>query len=204
MAMNTRKYIKLAETLPPRLSRFFARYPPQAILSPSSTTIPPSSSPAQDSFTASADQISVQEDALTFTNPFKAQKHSITGKWHDPVFSLRRQADLVKLARRHGVEELLPHTVKGTEERIRKRVENGIRVKGTGVGQRVKGKESERTLKGRYVLNLCLIVTILLLSCYRHGINEERLTDKNLLQIGEAQTSNVGDATDDPDMERGE
>lgn len=57
----------------------------------------------------------------------------------------------MKLARRHGVEDLLPHTVKGTEERIRRRMENGLRVKGTGIGQRVKGKESERTLKGRYV-----------------------------------------------------
>jgi hypothetical protein len=43
----------------------------------------------------------------------------------------------------------LPFTVKGTEERIRKRVENGLRVKGTGIGQRVKGKESERTMKAR-------------------------------------------------------
>jgi hypothetical protein len=58
----------------------------------------------------------------------------------------------VKIARQHGVEELLPFTLKGTEERLRRRAENGLRVKGTGVGQRVKGKESERTLKGRYVL----------------------------------------------------
>ena len=58
----------------------------------------------------------------------------------------------MKLARQHGVEELLPHTIKGTEERIRRRMENGLRVKGTGVGQKVKGKESERTMKGRYVL----------------------------------------------------
>jgi len=57
----------------------------------------------------------------------------------------------VKLARAEGVEELLPFTVKGTAERIRKREEGGLRVKGTGVGMRVKGKESERTLKGRYV-----------------------------------------------------
>jgi hypothetical protein len=71
--------------------------------------------------------------------------------WHDPAYSLRRQADLVKLARRHGVEELLPFTVKGTMERIRRREDGGLRVKGTGVGMRVKGKESERTLKGRYV-----------------------------------------------------
>jgi len=55
----------------------------------------------------------------------------------------------VKLARTHGVEELLPFTVKGTQERIRKREEQGLRVKGTGVGQRVKGKQWERTMKGR-------------------------------------------------------
>lgn len=58
----------------------------------------------------------------------------------------------MKIARQHGVEELLPFTLKGTEERLRRRAENGLRVKGTGVGQRVKGKESERTLKGRYVV----------------------------------------------------
>ena len=65
----------------------------------------------------------------------------------------------MKLAREHGVEELLPHTVKGTQERLRKRMENGLRVKGTGIGQKVKGKESERTMKGRYVLEyLCLTI----------------------------------------------
>ncbi|PMD51820.1 uncharacterized protein K444DRAFT_544372 [Hyaloscypha bicolor E] len=122
--MNSRQYIKLAESLPPRLTKFFARYPPQALLSQSA--LPSSSTPSTSS-----------------------TKHPVTGRWHDPVFSLRRQAELVKLARQHGVEELLPYTVKGTEERLRRRAENGLRVKGTGVGQRVKGKESERTLKGR-------------------------------------------------------
>jgi large subunit ribosomal protein L25 len=129
--MFPRHYIKLAEGLPPRLTRFFARYPPQAILPPKE-----------------------QEAAAQAPSPFKPHKHPVTGKWHNPVFSLRRQAELVKLARQHGVEELLPHTVKGTEERIRRRVENGLRVKGTGVGQRVKGKESERMLKARYVLQM--------------------------------------------------
>lgn len=56
----------------------------------------------------------------------------------------------MKLARAHGVEELLPHSVKGTQEKLKRREENGLRVKGTGVGQKVKGKEWERTLKGRY------------------------------------------------------
>ena len=73
----------------------------------------------------------------------------MTGKWHDPVYSLRRQADLVKMARANGVEELLPYTIKGTEERIARRQEHGLRVKGTGVGQKVKGKLWERTMKGR-------------------------------------------------------
>jgi len=47
------------------------------------------------------------------------------------------------------VEELLPYSPKKTEERTKRREEHGLRVKGTGVGQRVKGHEWERTLKGR-------------------------------------------------------
>ncbi|KAH8814047.1 hypothetical protein F5882DRAFT_63420 [Hyaloscypha sp. PMI_1271] len=152
MAMNSQQYIKLAGSLPPRLTRFFARYPPQALLSqsalPSSST-PSTSSAVSDSTASPVEHIPAGQDGLAVPSPFRAQKHPVTGKWHDPVFSLRRQAELVKLARQHGVEELLPYTVKGTEERLRRRAENGLRVKGTGVGQRVKGKESERTLKGR-------------------------------------------------------
>lgn len=91
-------------------------------------------------------------------------KHPITGKWHDPKYSLRRQAELVKLAREHGVEELLPYTPKGTEERIRKRVELGLRVKGTGVGQQVKGHKHERQLVTKWV--------------YLRGIKEGKNADK--------------------------
>ncbi len=53
------------------------------------------------------------------------------------------------MARTNGVEELLPYTTKGTEARIQRRMEHGLRVKGTGVGQKVKGKAWERTMKGR-------------------------------------------------------
>lgn len=94
---------------------------------------------------------------------------------------------MVKLARQHGVEELLPFTVKGTEERVRRRAENGLRVKGTGVGQRVKGKAAERTMRERYV-GMESWVT-------------EMLT--RWLQIGEAAAGDAGDAEDDPDVERG-
>jgi large subunit ribosomal protein L25 len=157
MSMSSRQYIKLAGSLPPRLTRFFARYPPQALLSqstPPTSSTPSTSSSVPEPTASLAEQTSAGQDGLAVPSPFRAQKHPVTGKWHDPVFSLRRQAELVKLARQHGVEELLPYTVKGTEERLRRRAENGLRVKGTGVGQRVKGKESERTLKGRYVLRL--------------------------------------------------
>ena len=53
------------------------------------------------------------------------------------------------MARANGVEELLPYTSKGTEVRRKRRAEQGLRVKGTGVGQRVKGKGWERTMKAR-------------------------------------------------------
>ncbi len=80
----------------------------------------------------------------------------------------------MKLARNYGVEELLPHTVKGTQERLRRRMENGLRVKGTGIGQKVKGKESERTLKGRYVLEH-------LLSGWRNNFQRSNIWEGNRL-----------------------
>lgn len=120
-------YVKLAKALPDRLKRFFARYPPPALVAGMTEKPVHSQTP----------------------NPFQSQKHPDSGNWHDPVFSLRRQADLVKLARAHGVEELLPFTVKGTKYKLEKRLSKGLRVKGTGVGERVKGKEWERTMKTR-------------------------------------------------------
>ena len=137
-------YLKLAYSLPPRLLRFFSRYPPrlpaisQTISTPDLTTPEGHGSLAQRLLEPS-----------NLPNPFRNQKNLTTGRWHDPIFSLRRQADLVKLARAHGVEELLPPTVKGTQARVQKRVEYGLRVKGTGVGQRVKGKAWERMQKGK-------------------------------------------------------
>ncbi|KAK7951511.1 54S ribosomal protein L25 [Apiospora hydei] len=122
----TSRYVELAKQLHPRLQRFFAKYPPTQILPK----------------TTAANTI---KDGAT-ANPFLPHKHPVTGRWQDPEFSLRRQAELVKLARSAGVEELMPFTHKGTEERIRKRVEEGLQVKGTGVGQKVKGHLHERML----------------------------------------------------------
>ncbi|EFY92778.1 ribosomal protein MRPL25 [Metarhizium acridum CQMa 102] len=108
------KYIQLARTLPEPLQRFFARWPPASIQSPGTA-------PTQ-----------YQEQR---PDPFRFYKHPVTGKWHGP---------LVQLAREHGVEDLLPETTKGTEYRLAHRVEHGLRVKGTGVGQKVKGHIHER------------------------------------------------------------
>ncbi|KAI1323346.1 hypothetical protein F5Y16DRAFT_347436 [Xylariaceae sp. FL0255] len=128
MALNMR-YVELAKQLHPRLQRFFAKYPPSQILPTSTRT-------------------NTMADGAT-PNPFLPHKHPVTQKWHDPEFSLRRQAEMVKLARDAGVEELLPFTSKGTEERVRHRVEHGLRVRGTGVGQKVKGHLHERMLAAK-------------------------------------------------------
>ncbi|KAJ0163415.1 54S ribosomal protein L25, mitochondrial [Colletotrichum tanaceti] len=124
----TEQYIQLAKALPKQLQRFFARWPPALIV------------PA---FTKRTGFQGITP------NPFSWQRHPVTGKLHNPVYSLRRQAEIVKLARQHGVEELLPTTVKGTDYRIARRVEHGLRVKGTGVGQKVKGKIHERMVQPR-------------------------------------------------------
>ncbi|KAI4134044.1 MAG: hypothetical protein LQ347_001848 [Umbilicaria vellea] len=157
--MSTQQhYVKLAQTLPPKLLRFFARYPPPAISQSiiqksssgySSTTTALNTSSSDPNASRDETVLSLPPGMPEVLNPFQCQKHPITGNRHDPIYSLRRQADLVKIARANGLEELLPFTVKGTEARIRKREELGLRVKGTGVGQKVKGKARERTMKGR-------------------------------------------------------
>lgn len=128
-------HIKLALSLPPRLRTFFARYPPPEIL--------PFASPEL-----------VTAYQKETRNPFSFKRHPITHKWHDPKYSLRRQADLAKLAREHGVEELLPYSKKKSDVRLEKRVAQGLRVKGTGVGQKVKGHKHERHMITKYVFSL--------------------------------------------------
>ncbi|CAK7562184.1 MAG: hypothetical protein SEPTF4163_000019 [Sporothrix epigloea] len=125
-------YIQLAKTLPPRLLQFFARYPPAAIQATATSTA-----------TVTAAPTGYQLEA---PNPFKSTKNPVTGRWNDPVFSLRRQAELFKMARDHGVADLLPESSKNPETKLQKRVEFGLRVKGTGVGQKVKGHQYERQL----------------------------------------------------------
>ena len=150
----TQDLIKIAQNLPPRLLRFFARYPPPSAAfsnraSSSTVTTTLDTSPSDPNASQVETTIPQSDTQSTLSNPFARTRNPTTGKWHDPVFSLRRQAELVKLARANGIEDLLPPSPKSTESRLERRVERGLRVKGTGEGQRVKGKKWERMQKGK-------------------------------------------------------
>ncbi|KAF1845901.1 uncharacterized protein K460DRAFT_377237 [Cucurbitaria berberidis CBS 394.84] len=176
--MSAQQSLEIAKSLPPRLIRFFQRYPPPALfpnlgssLSAASPATPPSSAtetistiPLSDAnvpISETSDPISIPSTAPSnssippeahdhpYPNPFLPSKNFTTGRWHSPVYGLRKQADLVKLADQHGVVDLLPWTIKKPGEKERRRIEKGLMVKGTGEGQKVKGKLWERTLKGR-------------------------------------------------------
>ncbi|KAF9444843.1 hypothetical protein P691DRAFT_711260 [Macrolepiota fuliginosa MF-IS2] len=51
-------------------------------------------------------------------NPFIPRKHPETGKWRPPVYSLRRQAELVKKAKASGLLHLLPPGPKSPQTRL--------------------------------------------------------------------------------------
>lgn len=138
---SSSQFVQLAKSLPTPLQRFFARWPPAAIIPEGQPKTP---------------------YQVERSNPFRFYKHPKTGKWQDPVYSQRRQAELVQMAREHGVEELLPDTTKGTEYRLAHRVEHGLRVKGTGVGQKVKGHIHERHMIAKYVVVAAIAMLVLL------------------------------------------
>ena len=77
-------------------------------------------------------------------NPFLPKRIYEKGPWNPPLIGLRRQAELFKLAKKHGVEALLPASRKSTEFQQDRLLNRGLRVRGTGVGQKVKGHKWER------------------------------------------------------------
>jgi len=125
----------------------------------------------------------------------------VTGKWQDPVYSQRRQAELVKMARENGVEDLLPDTRKATEYQLAHRVEHGLRVKGTGVGQKVKGHIHERHMIAKYVG--CLAVALATYGlCYalQWEMGQQWLTTP---QDGDKEKGHAGDAQSHQALEEG-
>ncbi|TGZ84041.1 hypothetical protein EX30DRAFT_338607 [Ascodesmis nigricans] len=113
----TSTYARLTTLLPPRLTKFFARFPPGTCNS-------------------------------AYTNPFKPTYNPATQKWRDPVYSLRRQAELCKMAKKWGVEELLPESRKRSDIREQLRAQRQERLKNL----EVKGKREERLVKARVEL----------------------------------------------------
>jgi large subunit ribosomal protein L25 len=177
---STKPLIALAKTLPAPLQRFLARYPAAAIL--------PAIAPG-----AEAPKTGYQLDR---PNPFKCWRHPVTNKLQDPVYSLRRQADLLKMAQEHGVAELMPESEKSAEARLAKRVEHGLRIKGTGIGQKVKGHKDERATLKKYVRIASGQREV------RHVPGDMEKTDVNL-QDGRQAGSYACDAETYQDMETG-
>lgn len=155
--------------LPQRLRNFFARYPPHiysALVAPRPT--PPETEAAMEEtlpspYTPDREAKGVHKAdprawspsrALLYSdpkhhNPFLPKKIFRTGKWMGPRYGLRQQADLVKLAKIYDVEALLPPGPKSTEYKATRLTERGLQVKGTGIGQKVKGHKWERTMEAR-------------------------------------------------------
>lgn len=79
-------------------------------------------------------------------NPFLPQPLPNTARWRPPLYGLRIQADLVKMAKKHNVEALLPPGRKSSAFKEARLLRHGLRIKGTGEGQEVKGHAYERRM----------------------------------------------------------
>lgn len=149
------EHLRLAQSLPPRLLHLFKRWPPSTFAPPpAAQTIEiaenTSSADPNAPTTSTISAPTSSEDLPTRKkNPFLPFRNPTTGVWHGPHYSLRRQADLFKLAAQHNVLPLMPLSNKHPEIKEARRIEHGLRVQGTGEGKRVKGKHWERTLKQR-------------------------------------------------------
>lgn len=105
--------------LPKPLADFFAKYPPAPYRQYADK---PTSTEALDA------------------NPFLPNRHPITQRVHDPVYSLRRQSDLYKAAYRYGIAHLLPK-VSGNRKFYEEKYETKTPVQGS---VRFKLSKSER------------------------------------------------------------
>jgi large subunit ribosomal protein L25 len=124
-AMEIQKAHRLVALLPPKLVNFFIRYPPR---NPSLRTlyskedksleiakrihdfqpVPPElHNPVISPAKTPAGEI-IPTVFLPFQNPFKPSRDPRSGRFHPARYSLRRQADIIKLGIRFGIAELLP------------------------------------------------------------------------------------------------
>ncbi|ESW97297.1 hypothetical protein KL918_000904 [Ogataea parapolymorpha] len=116
--------VEAFEKLPLQLRNFFTRYPP---------------SPFRQY--ASEQTLANAPDA----NPFIPNRHPVTGKVQEPVYSLRRQSDLYKLAYKFGVADLMP-TLRNNKKFYAEKFETKPLLKGV---LSPKGHKWERTYDER-------------------------------------------------------
>ena len=157
LTLSQKDCIKLGKTLPSRLITFFRKHPTATLLGldnrilakPTDATLNTPAISRETSDDSSENSKGAPQKVPEFHNPFMPMKNHVTGRWRGARYGLRIQANLVKLAAANGVEDFLPYTKKKTGERQRRREEHGLRIKGTGVGQTVKGRKWERTMRKR-------------------------------------------------------
>jgi Mitochondrial ribosomal protein mL59 len=120
--MNLERAKKLVALLPTKLANFFVKYPPRnPSLKPIYSKTDPSIRIAKHlhdfqpvppelyTTTVSDDPVhKVKRIFYSFQNPFEPSRDLRTGRFIGPRYSLRRQADIIKLAIRYGVHEMLP------------------------------------------------------------------------------------------------
>lgn len=110
--------------LPLKLQNFFTKFPPAPIKTYSE----------KPTLTNAAD-----------ANPFLANRHPVTGRTHEPLYSLRRQSDLYKLAYKFGIADLMPKLANGKKFYLEKQQSSPI-LKGVLYP---KGHKWERTYADR-------------------------------------------------------
>lgn len=129
-------------------------------------------------------------------NPFLPHKNFRTGRWYSPRYGLRQQAELVRLAIRYNVEALLPPGKKSSEYKEIRRAERGLAIKGTGIGQKVKGHKWERTMESRLedrkkaivempeMINLWKQVSTLFHTCFGRFLGLQLTACREVMVVG--------------------
>lgn len=88
----------------------------------------------------------VSAGTLRLPNPFVPRLNPKSGKWRPAAISLRRQADLVKLAKASNALHLLPpgpKTPRPTEQTLRAATETNAKFEGRPTGTVTKGNKEE-------------------------------------------------------------
>lgn len=112
------------EKLPKKLQTFFTKFPPPPIKTYAT----------KQTFTNAPD-----------ANPFLPNIHPVTKKVHNPIYSLRRQSELYKLAYKFGIADLMP-VMQNTKKLYQEKYDSKPTLKGV---LNPKGHKWERTYDER-------------------------------------------------------